>query len=486
MLPDLTLTAQQTIALSYIDTLEEADTEDQKNILRARRYYDGIQGTELTDRLEQFLKKEPGAEFCLNICRTVVNAVNERLILTRLETSEEPTNENEIDKPIQAWAWTVWDFNKMDAKQYEVHVGALSERESFLIVDWNGPAKMPRLTLHQRYTSTAADGDGDGVYMVYENDDPNQEPIAAVKQWTENIIEDDKNTVIQRRRTVYYANRVERYYYGDQGWAPYGEEGEDWPIKWIDTTGKPLGIAVIPFINTGYRPEHWDAIPMQDAINKSLIDLIAAGDLSAFRIYYASGFVPTQDGKPLAADGSNRLKVEPSTIIATSKPNATFKAIEGANPGPFIETIQSLILWVAAITDTPPTRFSTSKQVSAEGTLKQQSEPLMAKVRNRQTVFGNAWESAFNLAVKLANKYGTAGFDESVSFSAVWEVTEARETNLKEETEVKRLAGIPREQLWQELGYNEEQIATFKQSPEYIAYLNALSGELLISDEQPS
>jgi hypothetical protein len=450
------------IQLSYLEAMHNADVADQKNILLARNYHEGEQTVYMTDRAKEFLALQKTNTFRMNICRPVVTAVKDELNVIGFDTGEPSDGLRKLAQ----WAWETWLANQMDAVQKDIHEMAMRDREAFVIVDWDKDHKRPRLTAHQRYTATDAGGDGLGCMMVYPDDDINQPAICGIKRWTETIrVEGRKET--RQRATVYYPDRVERYVYGKAGWEEYAENpGDAWPISWKNTDGEPLGIAMIHFKNAGLRPEAWDAIPMQDAVNKILIDALAAADVTGFRIFKAFGWIPTTDGKEPAADGSNWLQIRPGGVYGSTKSDGIFEAIEAADVTPLIDVLTQLILYTAMITDTPVSRFVATKQVASSDTLKDQEKPLKKKANDRRVIFGNAWESCMDLARRLANIYGQAGLDEKLGFSTLWQHSESLE-----ELKQKRELGIPEESLWREAGYSPDQIKAMKETDEYQAKL---------------
>ena len=264
--------------------------------------------------------------------------------------------------------------------------------------------------------------------------------------------------------TIYEPAKVSKFEYRG-GWIPYRDVGDKtWPIAWVDRAGKPLGIPVAHFKNPDLRPEALDAIPIQDAINKTLLDVLGAGDSTAFRIFTAFGFIPTTDGKAPEADGSNWMRIEPAAIIGTSAKGpqeASFDAIDGADLGPLLEALQQLLLYSAIVTRTPVTRFQVTGQVAAEGTLKQQNESLISKIKLRQTLFGNAWEDTLAIARRIQNAFGTeAALNEEEPFSAQWAEAETRnDLQVAQELQIKHDSlGVPLHQIWSEFGYSEADI----------------------------
>jgi len=118
--------------------------------------------------------------------------------------------------------------------------------------------------------------------------------------------------------------------------------------------------------------------------------------------------------------------------------------------------------------------------VAAEGTLKQQEGPLLAKVRAYQTQIGNGWEDVFTVARTLANANG-AGLSEDATLETRWEPAETRDDKVEmEKLEIKSRLGVPKEQLWEEMGYDADQIAAMRaMASEELQQTSNIGGQLL-------
>lgn len=471
------------VDMAILEAMVNDMLEDHKMIVLARRYHAGDQDVYLDARMKEFLNLHEENPFRLNVCKGVVNAVRDELTVVGFDTDEPPGTDG---KKAQAeFAMMIAAANRLDALQGEVHEAVLRDRETFVIVDWDAENSRPRLTHNLRYTDVAAGGDGTGCWMVYENDDPNQPPRAAVKQWTDIRYDINGQPSFVTRRNIYYADRIEKWYY-DGGWQKFIEptatdEKEtvdpldaQWPVPWVDASDKPLGIPVIHFKNKGLMPEAWDAIPMQDAINKSLIDVLATSDMSAFSVFVALGFLPTTDGQPMSEDGSNLLSIKPGGWIGTtkSKNDADVKKLDGQDPTPMINALKDLIVMTAQVTDTPVSRFVSSGQVAGSETLKEQEQPLKKKAADRRVLFGNAWEDVMVMARTLTNVNTRENMNEGVIFITQWAHSESLD-ELKQKLEL----GVPLETIWAEMGYSPEQIAAMKRAPEYRLKLEKLLWE---------
>ena len=471
-----------TVNMSYIDALVNAIKEDDAIVALARKYHNGDQDTYMDARVQEFLDLHPNRKFCLNICRTITLAVKDELSVSGFNTTEEADAKG--IKTQAKWAWDLWAACHMDAVQAEVHESALSDRETFVIVDWDYKLLRPKFVHNYRYTSLDDGGDGQGCWMIYENDDVNQPPRCAVKQWTQTIYDDAGAATVFTRRTLYYADHIEKWSNQSGSWEHYVDPNPDpnippepWPIPWVGKDGLPMEIPVIHFRNVGMMPEAWDAIPIQDTVNKTLVDILASNDLTAFQMLAALGWYPTTDGEPPKSDGSNLLKVGAGQFIGTRDPNGKLQVIPGNDPTPLVNTLQSLILWAAQVTGTPATRFITTKLVASAETLKEQNTQLKKKAQDRRVLFGDSWEACMSMARKIWNLLGAEGeLDELIQFITIW-----TNNQTLEELKAKKDLGIPEEILWAEAGYTSEQIVLMKATPEYQAIIAGWQSSILLA-----
>jgi hypothetical protein len=458
------------LELAELEAMIEDESNKQEAILLARKYFEGDQVVYLTARAMEFLGIHENNTFRANICRTIVTALASKLNLLGFATDEEGES-----RPVSEWAAGIYARNKLDSLQDTIHESALADSESFVLVEWDPIDLYPRLIHHPRFIDTNVGGDGEGVFFVYENGDPNQRPKVAVKQWIETTFTEFNTPYTVTRRTLYYPDHIERWVFDAGSWQHFQDDTSEWNIPQRDKSGNPLGIPVFHFKNKGIRPEHWDGIPMQDATNKQFVDALAAGDLTAFQSFFGFGFYPTIDGKAPDDKGLNLMKMGPAQFNGTMKPasEASLQVIPGADVTPIFSGLKDIILLAAQLTETPVSRFVITAAIASADTIKAQEIQLKNKAADRRGLFSDPWVGALDMARKLSNLHGGAGLSEDVSFSPVWEHTET----LEELAEKKETLEIPIEQLWKEAGYTEKQIQSMKAEPSYRLKFEAMLWE---------
>lgn len=477
-------------------TFDEKKAKKRKLILTARKYYDGEQEIKMTERQKKYLAlhTDAGVVFTVNHCATVVDAVIERMRIVSFKVTsaaasleppkvlseEELAEDSEIDPLVVIenliWLWV--KQNRLDAMQIETHRQMVRDGETFVLVDYDEEKGVPRMVLHQRFVAVESGGDGFGMWVVYPNEDPLRKPIKAVKQWRDY----DEQGAYVDKRVSYFKDKIVREKAEGGVWVP--REEDDKPAE------EPWELGIIPvahYPNPGLKSELADVIPVQDAFNKTWLDILAAADTTAFRMLVFLGWIPTTDGEDPEEDGANLLEIMPGQNIATAKDPETvkFDTVEPADLSPLLSVEERLVFRMATISDTPAYRFQTSKQIAGSETQKQMDGPLIAKVETRQILAGNAWEDVMLIALKLANKYSsdvTIADIDDLMINTVWRSAEVRDDKeVMDISKGKKDLKVPLETLWKELGYSADEIAQFKKSPEYQAMLAMREAALLMA-----
>lgn len=450
------------IKLSFLSWLSDQDAARQDAYRVYREYYDGDHDTQLTARMRRYLQIKMGEEFNANYCPIVVDALADRLDVQGFEAGEQGA---------ALWEW--WQANAMDRTQGQTHTAAIRDGDAYLLISWDNERTIPLFTLELAYDGT------EGVKLHY--DPENRSSILfASKRWR---VEQGQDAGDQRRMNLYYPDRIEKYvsYAGmDEGhWMEHHEEGEEWPIPWVDGAGAPLGVPFAHFKNRdqGYsfgQSGLKSVIPLQNALNKSIIDLLAAADTTGFRLYYATG------------DKFEGYDIVPGTFIVSEKAEAAVGAIEGEDLTKLIKLKDSFAMEIARVSRTPLSYFQISGQRAAEGTLQQEEQPLVSKARTLQTSFGAVWAGAMAFARRLHNTYGEGGLDEGQDIEAIWADPQTRNEKAHlESLKIKADLGVPWERIMVECGYDQDSIDKMRAwRGEELQQTSNIGGELLRAFER--
>lgn len=456
------------IQLSFLSWLTDNDATRQDNYRAYREYYDGQHDTQLTERQRRYLQIKTGVEFNDNYAPIVVDALAERLTVTGFDAGKG-------DLPTLLWDW--WQRERMDATQKVMHKSAVRDGDAYMIISWDNDSKRPRFTPELAYAGSS------GVKVHYSNERRGVVDFAS-RRW---VVDQGSNAGKVRRMNLYYPDRIEKYISNSEAsegnWQPYDDGSGAWPNPWVNKRGEPLGVPVVHFKNNdqGYdygTSELAPMIPLQNALNKTIIDLLAAADTTSFRMLYMIG------------DDPSGITVSPGGWLYSLRPpsgenGAAIGFIPGENLTPVIALKDSFVVEIARVTRTPMHYFQTSGQRAAEGTLKQEEVGLVSRAEDRQVTFGNAWEDAMMLAIRLSNTFGGTALDEEQMLTTLWAQAEIRNEQVEmQNLKVKSELGIPQEQVWREMGYNDDQIATMRQMKEQEAASSANSLALALLRQQ--
>lgn len=505
-------TPPESARLAWLESRCNDDLSDQELMLEFRAYYDGDHETQLTERQRQFLMDSAGRKFRLNQCPNVVEALVDRLEVKGFEVIQAATagsadsdDDGSLalsgDAPAQPGAALVdfaallWEENRMDAGQEDIARQAAIDHVTYIVLDIDEEGRIT-FNHNDAYIAKQAGGMEEGVKLHYASASRRGKPIFATKRWA---VKTGSDAGYRRYFTVYYPERIERYYQDDReidggkmgqvGWQRLIETAGPlagvWPQPWVDQAGQPLGIPVVEFRN-GRAGELSEVVPIQRALNKSFIDLVAAADHAGFRILFAAGWAPTSDGNPVILDeqgrvtsGNRVLTIEPGVIAYTTNKDGKLESVPPGDLAQLIQVVDRHILSIAQVSRTPITNFQLFGQIPSADSQKQLEGGLLAKTKSRQRVYGNAWEDLIYLARRVAlgaplyvvgengsevARYGLPAYSamlagtEGVKLGTLWQEAETRvEKSHLESLKIKKELGVPQEQIYLEMGYSQEQ-----------------------------
>lgn len=350
-----------------------------------RDYYDGDHRAKMTKEMREMLRiaDEKTEHFNDNYCEMVVNTMADRLKVTAVEGGSPEANQ---------WSAMVLDDNRFDGLQMDVHEACIRDGDTFVMVTAD-PATNALVMAHE----PAWDNDT-GMLVVYDR--TRQHIKAAVKVWYEG----DARLV-----NLYWPDKVERFVWTDgetvEGQTISGKLGGREDEQGTDVPWLPNHVPVVHFRNrsqsrkTSGISEEASIIPLQDALNRTLVSMIMTGELTAFGIPIAKGFMPPD-------------KLAPGSWIyfGESADPAKLAAMEASRMQqgelvPFINQAEFLIDQMGTISRTPLPGFMGGDAASGEA-LKQREVGLLGKIGKFQVKVGNSWEDVLALAWLVQQTFG--------------------------------------------------------------------------------
>ena len=398
----------------------------------ARRYYNGDHDTALTDRLKKFL--HPRMVFRDNFCNVVVDALAERLNVIGVDTTNDAVDE---------WAWKLWQQNHMDYTQVVVHTETVMLGDSYLLCDWDEVESKPRWS-HQI-----------SEMIVPHYNEVTREIDWASKKWLQHT---EIGAEPVTRLNLYFPDRVEKYLARGGVWAKFQDEDDtDWPVPWVMRDGSPLGVPLVHFRN---RPlgmdfgnsEINDIIPLQDMLNKTLIDLVMILDTQAFPQRYTVNI----------NHGSSRIDIMPGSITEfhTEDAGGQVGQWSAADVAGALTTLETIVQHIAGTSRTPQHLFQVVGGTPSGEALKTAESGLVNKAKQRMVNFGNSWEMCIKMALRIQEAFGTrVAAPDDLIIEVAWDDPETRNEEAHLNTlKSKMELGITKHQLWREMGYSQEQI----------------------------
>lgn len=406
-------------SLAWAKWLEAAYTERHGHYKVARDYYEGRHLVKVPDKARLWLERHYA--FRGNLCDVVVDALAERLVITGFDNPDQAT---------AAAAWNWFRLNRMDRDSRVIHKEAAKFGDFYVLVDWDPVRMIPRYTYQDPFT----------LFPCY---------VDRVIQHAVKVWDVDDST---RRYTVYYADRVEKYVstrgramFGTGGWSiPVLEATEDW----TDLNGQPLGVPVVHFRNNAQsdchgRAEAQQVIPIQDLLNKTLVDLALVMDTMGFPQRWATG--PTPFG--------HEWSVAPGRVWKSDDPDAKFGQFDAADPKGILDTLLFLVNFAAGRSRTPQHLFHIAGDYPTGEALKTAEAGFLGKLEDRAASFGTDWETLNHLAFRLDNTFGKGRWEANPVLDTLWRTLELRNEQAHAQAIASVAPLIPRVETWRKLGY---------------------------------
>ncbi len=390
--------------------------------------------------------------FAMNLCPAICDAVRDKLVITEFGVEKG----GKVDAAQEAWK--IWTANRMPLRAGEVHREALKTGDAYVIV-W--PDAAGKVTIYPNRAATCT--------VFYDEEQPGRIAYAA-KHW--------KTPDKRFRLNLYYPDRVERYISKSkanrdastlqdanrtatdvQMVLPQGTEFVPFTDDGPEMVANPYGIVpVFHFANnadTGALgvTEMASAIPVQDAMNKSVLDMLVAMEFSAFRQRWITGIDVEYDD----ATGLPKSPFVPGAdrIWLSENPDAKFGDFEASDIKQFLEVKDGFRTDMACVTGTPLHYFMLTGAAFPQSgiSVEKLESRFLSKVRDRMQRFGQVWEDVMAFALTIENK-GT-----DVRLFAEWEdPAPIGESERLQNLILKQTLGVTEEQLWMEAGYGEEDI----------------------------
>ena len=487
---DLTkLTPDQLNQFIHLQSLISRQADAAARVRDIRHYYDGEHPVYLTQRQQEFLGPlltESEFTFAHNIAKVVVDMVKDRLALVGFTVNGADAGDLDEDAPDPAaqaaallWQW--WNDWRMDSQQSRLYKRTLRDGYSYVMVDYDQENGRPRATIHELDDGTT------GIVLHRDPADANRVLFLTRYFYTFDPLKPGETG--KERKTVYLPGEIRKYIRNVQAlgtWAPIMDDGDlTWPLAWTDRQGKPLGVAVVEFQDPDAGLVS-GIVGLQNALNKSWLDLLAAADTAGFPVMAIEYADPMPSPAGIEDDDdladSDEFRIGPGRAIELF--GGKLHRIEGADLDSMIKVVWSLTSAVASVSRLPQHElkpFSGVDFPSGEA-LKQAESGLVSKAEQRQLVFGQSWADVMALALRVQEAFGDAPPSlPRLNISAQGKEANTRMEKTEAEVAEKHKAlGVPDAAVWRKAGYSPEEIAQFQQDArlEKAATVASIAGAL--------
>lgn len=398
-------------------------------------YYHGAQPlVYTTQRLREIFNKL-NAYFAENWCAVVIDAVKERVELKRIAVEDDA-----VQKTMDA----LWYANELNLEADDIHTAAFVCGEAFMIV-WPDEEGWPQAFYNAPQL----------CHVFYESDNPRRKRFAA-KWW-----DDDDG---MKRLTLYYPDRLE--YYISKGKSETVQSAASFvPVdEESPTVPNPYGeIPVFHFrTQRDVISDLNDTLPIQDAINKLLSDMMVGAEYGAFPQRYIIS----------SAGVRGKVKNAPNEIMdlpaaeAGDQPTSVGQ-FATVNLAQYFDGINNLVSAISAITRTPHHYFFNSGGVLSGEALIVMESGLNKKTLDRIDRFIPTWRRVAAFMLRLAN-VSVDSLSIEVEFdepATVQPRSEAEITQLQRSTALlDQQLGVSKETLLTALGYDAEEEARLRET----------------------
>lgn len=457
----------------WLDVVSNTDIELALNeISEALEGYEHAEEYDSINIWERFTLSRAGRtlrqadiEFDPNLCSPVIDAVNDRLLITSVTASAGAASDSAASDSATNVLNRVIKENELDIRYRTWNRKALRDGDAYIIVwpDQTIPDDAhPELTGDIDVEDVATPlgvnmtyGDPRYCRMFYDPENPRRKMFFA-QMWKQ--VDADKKEHI--RINLFYSDRVEKWISSpgtkqkkasdfqpyldpdqdaDNDYPGSGDDPDDdpapvsaWPME------NPYGVVPVFHLRSDVdfgKPEHRNAWAEQDGLNHTLEILMVTMDFSAYPQRYALQEAdslgnqsiredPFGEESPAAWDRDpTGQAISTTTVNAAAISNETGSEWE-ANPGSIqlfknfkavgqfatadvdklLQPIDKFANLISTATNTPLWKFAGLGTTMPSGeALKTAELPLVQKVCDRMALFGAAWQQAYEFALRVLN-----------------------------------------------------------------------------------
>lgn len=457
--------AEDFVRENYIKWAVDAYTDMQEEYKKYDDYYDGDHPLVFsTERWKQAFGTQ-FEEFADNWCQTVVDAPAQRLEIIGWKANR---------KEVARKAEEIWDRENVAEEEEDLTLQTFIKGDGYMMV-WPDPTFNPDTDEEDEEIQSPSGSEDQAQFFFNDALDVNVEYdpsnrrriIRASKKWM--------NRDGRLRLNLYYKDRILQYISkkddGDRLVIPELEfepepgdiPPEDW--QWFETPRLDNPYDMVPVFHYKNRSagsthgmsELKSVIPVQNMVNKVLMDMALGSEFAGFPQKWMSGGGHPKDGWRAGAE----------RVWATTDANARFGQFDAMDLDPVRNFVEMLVAHIAKMTQTPMHYLRASGDMPSGEALKTAESGLVHKVKSRQ----KRWGWVHTQSMKLGLLIEGVEVRPTDDLEPIWKFPETRHDLEQAQTaQLKSILGVPLRQLWSEhFGYTEEQIDQFERDNKQIA-----------------
>lgn len=460
------MASDASMALKYLLTLDARLKARNPQIQLWEKYYEGEHRLQFATARFKSTFGSLFHEFADNWCELIVNASVERMHILGFRVGDDS---DEADTDAEA----IWRDNCLDADSRMAHTEAVKLGHAYVLVDGENKAydtDSPQITIE--HPSQA---------IVFHDPTNFRHRLAGLKEW----IDEDGRVCA----TAYLPDCIYRFEAQDKAGqhnqaalrasglvtpadyisTPSSEVNGAGTLEWVPRRGVPFEVEntlkVVPLIplrnnptlKMGGRSDIAVVIPLQDAVNKQIADMMIASEFASFAQRWATGLEVPKDPQTGKALETGAFLASVGRVWASEHPDAKFGQFEASDLKNYVHSIEMLIQHVAALTRTPPHYLLGQSGAFPSGdSLTATETGLVAKTDAKKVDANPTWTEAQKLAFRAKGNEEKA---KSV-VETLWADSEQRIRSQRIDGAVKLTTlGVPQQAIWEdEIGATPRQV----------------------------
>lgn len=238
----------------------------------------------------------------------------------------------------------------------------------------------------------------------------------------------------------YFEDKIEKYRReAEKEWEPRrDEDGEEWPLPWVDDTGAPLGVALVEFSIGGSDID--SSVQLARDLNEAELDMIATSRTQGWKQRYLKGqknpnILLNESGQPLISPYTGKpfprtISTSPGSVLLIGE-NAEFGQLDASPPD---STAIDKILELLSLVSTVPNHYFSGQWPSGVALIQSESR-LNHKVEGHQGRLSGSIAAMLRLTMRLSNHFASTTFNAEQPLDIPWHSPQIETEDLKRERE---------------------------------------------------